>query len=294
MGLMLRKRILFVSIQIVCVVVKIASAELHERSGPYLGQQPPGMIPEKFAPGLISIDEYHDFKGAFSPDGKEYYFCRHKLPEMQPTLFFTKIENGKWTQPTELPVAQGARTFHPCISPDNKVLLFSWQFRGDQDDQSGFYAARRTESGWSKAKFAGQGAYLTASQSGLFYTMEIVRGEQIKFYINEVNLKDGVFENYTRQHISPHYGLQTHPCIAPDGGYLIFDTQEEKSRIFVSFKDPNGKWGEGIDLTQHGLKPGMRSGYISPDGKYLFLGYEGDIWWVDIQIIEQLRPMKEY
>jgi len=29
---------------------------------------------------------------------------------------------------------------------------------------------------------------------------------------------------------------------------------------------------------------------ISPDGKYLFFSYDRDIWWVDIQVIEKLRP----
>jgi hypothetical protein len=45
--------------------------------GPYLGQKPPGMTPEIFAPGIVSSPEFIDFKGAFSPDGREYYFYRH-------------------------------------------------------------------------------------------------------------------------------------------------------------------------------------------------------------------------
>jgi hypothetical protein len=31
--------------------------------GPYLGQKPPGMTPEVFAPGIVSSKEFVDFKG---------------------------------------------------------------------------------------------------------------------------------------------------------------------------------------------------------------------------------------
>lgn len=105
-------------------------------------------------------------------------------------------------------------------------------------------------------------------------------------------MKDRIFENYKRIKINPHYGLQTHPCIALDGSYIIFDTEAESSKMFVSFKDQNGNWRKAIDLTKHGFEPDMRGAYISPDGKYLFFSYKGDIWWVDIKIIEQLKTKK--
>ena len=42
-------------------------------TGPYLGQKPPGMAPELFAPGIISLG-YHEHRLAISPDGTEIYF----------------------------------------------------------------------------------------------------------------------------------------------------------------------------------------------------------------------------
>jgi Tol biopolymer transport system component len=261
--------------------------------GPYLGQKPPGMTPETFAPGIVSSAEFIDFKGAFSPDGKEYYFYRHALPKTIPTLFFTKVENGMWTEPAPLPIAQGARTSHPCLSLDNKWLLFYWQFQPEQNRQSGFYASARTDAGWSVPKYAGQGMYLTSDNSGQFYTTESVWGSQPKHYLAKVTFRDGLFTQYERLTINPHYENQTHPCIAPDGSYIIFDINVENGSLFVSFKDKNGNWGEGIDLTKHGFKPDTRGAYISPDGKYLFFSVDGDIWWVDIKVIERLRPRQK-
>jgi Tol biopolymer transport system component len=261
--------------------------------GLYLGQKPPGMTPEIFAPGIVSSKEFVDFKLAFSPDGTECYFYRlsHPSDELIPTLFFTKVEKGVWTEPAKLQIAQGARTFHPCVSPDNKWLFFKWQFGQDQTRQSGFYASARTDAGWSVPKYAGQGMYLTADREGQFYTTQSEWGAQPKHYLAKVTFSKGVFSNYEMLNIPTHYGKQTHPCIAPDGSYLIFDTEDIESRIFVSFKDKEGSWSEAVDLTQHGLKPQTRGAYISPDGKYLFFSYEMDIWWVDIRVIERLRPI---
>ncbi len=43
-------------------------------SGPYLGQQPPGMTPEVFAPGIVSDPSLFEYSGTFSRDGSEYSF----------------------------------------------------------------------------------------------------------------------------------------------------------------------------------------------------------------------------
>ena len=44
--------------------------------GPYLGQKPPGMKPEIFAPGIVSTPEIYEGRGTFSPDQNEFYFVR--------------------------------------------------------------------------------------------------------------------------------------------------------------------------------------------------------------------------
>jgi Tol biopolymer transport system component len=267
------------------------SSDSHRLKGPYLGQKPPGMTPEVFAPGIISSADFIDFKGAFSPDGQEYYFYRHALPKTIPTLLYTKVESGIWTEPAPLKIAQGASTYHPCVSPDNQWLFFFWQFQPEQRRPSGFYASARTDTGWSAPQYAGPGMYLTCDNSGRFYTTESVWGEQPKHYLARMTFSHGRFSRPERLTIQPHYENQTHPCIAPDGSYILFDINVENGSLFVSFKDQEGHWGEGIDLTKHGFKPDCRGAYISPDGKYLFFSVDDDIWWVDIRVIENLRPI---
>jgi len=287
------KRLTLIGFLLLAVIaVDAQQTEFPKLSGPYLGQKPPGTTPEIFAPGIVSSAQFIDFKGSFSPDGDEYYFYRlsHPSDELIPTIFFTKIENGTWTEPVPLQISKGTRAFHPCISSDGKWLFFLWQFGPGQTGQSGYYASARTDSGWSVPKYAGQGMYLTSEKSGQLYTTESVWGNQPKHYLAMVTFRNGFFSDYKRLNINPHYGNQTHPCIAPDGSYMIFDIEVENGSLFVSFKDKEGNWGEAIDLTKHGFKPDIRGAYISPDGKYLFFAVDGDIWWVDIQVITRLKP----
>lgn len=43
-------------------------------TGPYLGQKPPGLTPEVFAPGIITTNLHDDGSPIFSPDGREVHF----------------------------------------------------------------------------------------------------------------------------------------------------------------------------------------------------------------------------
>ena len=45
--------------------------------GPYLGQTPPGTMPEKFAPGIISFDGRYEGGATFSPDGSKVLYTTY-------------------------------------------------------------------------------------------------------------------------------------------------------------------------------------------------------------------------
>ena len=64
-----------------------------ELQGPYLGQKPPGMIPEIFAPGIVSTDFYNHSSVTMSPDGNEIYWA------MGPLDHPLRIYFSKWTTP---------------------------------------------------------------------------------------------------------------------------------------------------------------------------------------------------
>ena len=71
-------------------------ADIPVLKGPYLGQKPPGMTPEIFAPGIIStgLSESYAF---FTPDGKELYFMLWGAPYN--VILYMKEDNNGWTRP---------------------------------------------------------------------------------------------------------------------------------------------------------------------------------------------------
>jgi hypothetical protein len=66
--------------------------------GPYLGQPPPGTMPEIFAPGVISTTA-HEFSCCFSPDAKEFYFTRNVAELNEKVIMLTRMDEGVWTPP---------------------------------------------------------------------------------------------------------------------------------------------------------------------------------------------------
>jgi hypothetical protein len=258
-------------------------------SGPYLGQEPPGMEPEIFAPDVISSPDFTEFSGSFSPDGNEYYFYRFSSTS-EAVLLFSKIVDGKWLIPEKLAVTSEYVALEPYVTLDNQRLYFEWGYPvSPGQPQFPYFFIDRTENGWSNPIYAGQGMFLSSSRDGQFYTTDMSsRNVDGKTYLAKISIEDGIFTNYERLSIQTYWGHQAHPCIAPDGSYILFDVESE-NHLFVSFLEADGSWGDAIDLTNHGFDPMAGGAYISPDGHYLFFALDGDIWWVDISVIENLR-----
>lgn len=79
--------------------------------GPYMGQKPPGMVAEPFAPGIISKEGW-ELEGVFAPGMKEFYFTTNRK---KATVYGFRQENNAWKQYIEFP-----RTGEIVFSPDGK------------------------------------------------------------------------------------------------------------------------------------------------------------------------------
>ncbi len=148
----------------------------------------------------------------------------------------------------------------------------------------GIYSAERIPDGWSEPKYAGQGVFVSSSRDGQLYLTDMSSWDTA---LAKVTFENGLFVQYDRLPIEASFGRPAHPCIAPDGSFLLFDV-DGGSYLFVVFRNPDGSWSDPIDLTKHGFDPLAGGAYVSPDGKYLFFALRNDIWWVDIKVVEQL------
>jgi len=268
----------------------------------YVNQNPPGEIPEVFAPGIISTDAY-EFGGSFSPDGKEFYFTRRPTYEGSDNrIFNTYLANSKWTKPQVASFAQDLFEFEPSVSPDGQRLYFYSERRGDRkSDYDGdlWYLDRNSEDP-TVAKFFESPInkkYVMMLSSSMSGTL---------FFAGMFNGKRGIFQSkksangyqqieYLPEEINSINSA--HPFIAPDESYIIFDSQVTgmgKPELYISFKKDDGSWTRAVNMgPEINSTKTEFAAFVSPDGKYLFfsrrINGNGDIFWVDSKIIQDLK-----
>ncbi|MFH0736716.1 MAG: FISUMP domain-containing protein [bacterium] len=261
--------------------------------GSYVGQVPPGLTPKIFAPEFICLSDAKEWSCSFSPDGNEIYFYRI-ADDWYCKIYCSKQISGVWTTPEEVNFSKGFTAAQPHVMLDNTTLYFAWNVGSAGDlpgKEPGNYSVTRTDTGWSTPSYSGDGMYFTSSLDGQLYTTDMssvnVNG---KTYLAKVTVIDRRFTAYERLNIQAGYGKQAHPCISPDGSYILFDV-EGGYHMFVSFKNPDGTWGDAIDLVNNGFDLNAGGAYISPDGKYLFYHLNDDIYWVSTDIILNLKNL---
>ena len=261
----------------------------------YLGQNPPGLRPIPFAPGLISTEIY-EYDGVFSKDMKAFYFIRRGEENKKSAFYEYKYNrtNGKWEK-SEIASPWIGR---PVISPDGNTMHLGDKY------------LKRTESGWSELQklepptVSNDSMYimrLSSSANGTYY-FDTYKENDASFPIRYSRFIDGKHEEPRALPKAINTGtFLSHPFIAPDESYLLFDAVREDgfgdSDIYISFKQKDGTWGNAVNLGDKiNTNAWEASASITPDGKYLFFSrnvgsddFENvDIFWVSAQALEDL------
>ena len=262
----------------------------------YLGQKPPGLIPIPFAPGLVST-EIHETNSAFTPDMKAFYFVRRG--EENKTSAFYEYKYNEINEEWEKSEVASPWIGRPVITPDGKTMHLGDRY------------LKKTESGWSELQslappiVSNDSMYimrLSSSVNGTYY-FDTYKENDSAFPIRYSRLIDGKHEEPKALPKAINTGaFLSHPFIAPDESYLLFDAEREDgfgdSDIYISFKQKDGTWGNAINLGDK-INTGAweASASITPDGKYLFFnrnvgsdeGENVDIFWVSTKVIEKLK-----
>ena len=273
-----------------------ADSDLKDRKplleGPYLGQQPPGMTPEVFAPGYVS-SEHRDHNGFFNADTTEFYFTRKDNHTGKWSLHRFRLSDSQWHE-----TIIGPRIGRPILTPDGNTMLLGNRYM------------ERVGKGWSEIKSLGpmfaRGDLgimrLSASANGTYVFDDYKGGDVLRIS----TLKNGKRQKPTE--LAPHINSgrwTAHPFIAPDESYLIWDTEKEDGYgdkdLYISFRQHDGSWGKALNLgAAINTRGNEQGGYVSPDGKYFFfnrkpyqseenVGPESDIYWVDARVLYDLR-----
>jgi len=115
-----------------------SQSEFPVLEGPYLGQKPPGSIPEVFAPGIVSTKDW-EIEGVFAPNMEEFYFARYRGTYDDAKTYVIQYKNGAWHES----VVED-RTGEVFISTDGNTMHLGNKYR------------ERTASGWSEKESLGQ------------------------------------------------------------------------------------------------------------------------------------------
>ena len=290
----------------ICLSCTQTKKSFLETKDAYFGLTPPGLIPEVFAPSIVSDSSWGEHcQVAISPKGNEIYWSRftNDVPEQ---IYFSKFINNNWTRPKLADFIKGDLSNlngQPTFSPDGNKLFFYSRNRPGGLGYIDVWYIEREDDGWSKPINAGQPLNTDGddrppiiTNKGNAYTM----GRN--FAKNKV---DYLKFNYTDGKFSAPSAVSTYGdsqywwplYVSPDESYLIFPSALAGGfgglDLYVCFKDENDIWGKPINLgPEINTKVSERFPTVSPDGKYLFFmrhAESWDIFWVSTEIFDELR-----
>ena len=321
----MKKNVIFIFLLLFIFCIGISQAQKKTDNfpvlkGPYLGQKPPGKIPEVFAPGIISTG-FDELFGSFTPDGKEFYYILGGEPVW--TILVTKEENGVWTKPEVASFSPKYRSKF-CLSPDgNKIVLTSLRpldGKGEPAKIFHTWIVERTKTGWSEPKLIkvldhAFAPSLAANGNMYFFIHHPERQDLYRSHFLEGCYTEPISLGNAVNSAQDEFD----PWIAPDESYLIFTSNRTgKNGIYICYKKKDGSWTQAKHMgPEINAMDWINVGSVTPDGKYIFLfgiksnyksysekqlSYEEkieilsspgngsiDIFWMDASIIKELK-----
>lgn len=310
-------------------VLHPADEQIHNLSGPYLGQVPPGDTPQLFAPGIVSTGKHEHSAPAFTPDGREVFWSLHTPPfgrGIPPVLMHMKIINGKWTGPFKASFSGEHGDDSPILAPDGKTLYFASKRPttpgGKAKEKFDLWKVSKQGEQWGKPVHMGG---LLETDSHDFAASQTTSG--VLYFLRGTGGKDDPFSMYFTKKEKGRYAepiklpapintdsMSWTPYIAPDERFILFSSERPGGYgsldLYVCFRRGDGSWGKAYNLgSKINTKSSERFPAISPDGKRIFFvsnrmkkelenkdvpqnGFS-DIYWVDAGVIQELGQKQE-
>jgi len=282
-------------------------------NGPYLGQKTPGKTAQPFAADIFG-SKYKGFHSSvfFSPGGKEAYWqtILNDKSGLQ-GIFESRYENKIWTRPQaaffSIFAAQGMDDA-PFISPDGSRFFFLSSRAVEEGGKSGkhnIWMTERTAEGWSNPQPLPP---IVNSLEGIHWQLSV--DKESNLYFGTWRLQEGRYTGdiycsrfesgqYTKpEKLGPEINVPGYynrsPFIAPDGSYLLFNSQNvsKMTTLLSCFRKSDGTWTKPRDLYDIIGRDGGCP-LVTLDGKYLFFldDINGIIrpFWIDAGFIGKLK-----
>ena len=279
-----------------------------ELKGPYLGQKPPGLTPQIFAPGIISTDE---LEGCSGWGNEMEFFIFQRRNSGGSKLYIMDQKDGLWKPPRIIESLQKYQAGDFTIAPDGKTLVFASKIFleeiGPQGEGGNIWQTEKTDDGWTEpkpvsgpinTKYHDSYPSLSANKNLYFFSRKPGGFGDSDMYISEY--KDGRYQqpvNLGSRLNTKYHEWDTY--ISPDENYMIYcSTMPEglgRDDLYVTYKQSDGTWSSPVHMgNKINSKESENRPYVSPDGRYLFyvstITGKRDIYWIDADIIKKLKP----
>ena len=259
-------------------------------TGNYLGQEPPGMEPARFAPSLLPG---RAFSGTFNADLSEFWFT-----EQDPVGRVNHIEGyvlvgEAWQRVQTATFAAVPDAMEPHIAPEGDRLFFT----GAPTAGLTAYVSERTDEGWGQpvalpAPINAPGhwpMYFSSTRDGTLYWTYLSNTEGI---VRTRRTQAG-YGPVERMASGGAAWVGAHPFVSPDESLVLFDVRPKGAPgdLVVVFRRADGTWTTPKPiLAVNRTDTDEMCASLSPDGRYLFFVRELEIWWVDAAVLDPLRP----
>ena len=258
--------------------------------GPYLGQRPPGMVPEVFAPGIVSTG-MPEASISFSPGGDEVYYNIIHWTHGFTAIIFMKQKRRKWTRPQVASFSGKHNDSDVCFSHDGKRLYFTSDRPLNSEEKAGnldIWVVERNESGWREPENLGPPINSEVvdvnpciTRNGTLYFASDRPGGRGEHDIYRSQLIDGIYsepENLGDSINSTNF--ESSPYVAPDESYIIFNVfvgpnSGTRSGLHITFRREDGTWTKAVNMGDSiNDKRPARFAFVTYDGRYLFFTHD--------------------
>lgn len=302
------KKYLFLSLLIIAFGCNSKQSENEQNSfpvltGKYVGQNEPGLIPEIFAPNIVSTG-MSEINACFSPDFTEFFYSII-LPNREFVIISMSYENNKWSKPEVASFSGKYPDADPFITKDGKWLYFVSKRPEDlaKSEKSDWdiWRVEKIDGQWVNPERLEDGInsesddiYPTLSDNGTLYFSSGRDGENNRdiFYSEAI---DDKFNSPIKLNDTINEKWEGDLFISPKEDYLIFKSygRAEGGGLFITFNN-NNQWsipirmGEEINMTGYELCP-----IVSPDGKYFFFSSANTIIKTDTLEVLSYQKIEE-
>jgi hypothetical protein len=187
-----------------------------------------------FEPGLFSLPDRHEYRIAFTPDGKTAFFGRSEQPfveSRESTIYMSELRDGSWSEPLVAPFSGVYPDIDPFVSNDGERLYFSSirpvaeQPRSDVD----LWAVERQGEGWGEPRNLGSAVNSDADElfpsvtaDGDIYFGSDRPGGLGAWDIWRIRLSAGASEPDNLGAPINTDGFEFNPWVSPGGHALLF------------------------------------------------------------------------